>query len=541
MQGTARGLDEGLVSGTISQKSFISEYGLTVLEDKSNAAAVAQKTGNIAAMVQIGSVAGALLAFIVSDRIGRIWATRQLTLVWIIGTVVYVTAKGNYGQILAGRFVMGLGIGQTTVVAPTSVVCTLPRILKTDLPTAIWLRLLLARFVDFASVFSRVLCTWALCLATSPIEGLLCILPVPARQWFIPNMMHIIFAGVIFIASFFALESPRYLCRKGDFEGAALVMTKLRNLPSDHVYVQAELIDIKDQLEREREATLGSAWFGPLKELVLIKSNLYRFMLGFAAQVLGQWSGGGFITIYAPQFFTILGTTGQSEKLFATAVFGVVKFASALICAFFLVDFLGRKRALGAGITLQLVSVLYAAIFLTAVPQITKVDTKTGATVPLTGAAHHAATGAIVFIYFSGVAWALGWNSIQDLIGAEIFPLRVRSLANSLIMCIHFVNQYGSSKAVPLMLLPGSLAPSGTFWFFSAVTWLGLVWVWFFLPETAGKSLESMDEKFSLPWYLIGRKGAEMSRGRGAVAEATENGGDLDKISAVQAEHAGAL
>jgi Sugar (and other) transporter len=150
--------------------------------------------------------------------------------------------------------------------------------------------------------------------------------------------------------------------------------------------------------------------------------------------------------------------------------------------------------------------------------------------------AKHAGTGAIVFIYFSGAGWALGWNTIQYLIGSEIFPLRVRSLGTSLIMCFHFVNQYGSSKAVPLMLLPGSLQPSGTFWFFAAVTLLGLAWTWFFLPETASKSLESMDELFSPPWYLMGRKGAKMTLGRGGVADALENGGDGEKLACQEAE-----
>lgn len=352
-----------------------------------------------------------------------------------------------------------------------------------------------------------------------------------SKQWTIPTTMHIMFAGIILITTFFAVESPRYLCKKGDYNRAAVAMTKLRMLPIDHVYVQAELIDIKDQIEREREATMGSSWLGPFRELFTINSNLYRFMLGVTAQLLGQWSGGGSITIYAPQFFAILGTTGQSEKLFATAIFGVVKFISALICAFFLVDFLGRKRALSTGIILQSVSVLYVAIFLTAVPQITKINAKTGALVPLTGMAKHAGTGAIVFIYFSGVGWALGWNSIQYLIGAEIFPLRVRSLGTSLLMCFHFVNQYGSSKAVPLMLLTDSLGPAGTFWFFTAVTLLGLVWMWFFLPETAGKSLESMDELFSLPWYLIGRKGANMTRGHVGASEALEIDDDPEKLA----------
>lgn len=62
--------------------------------------------------------------------------------------------------------------------------------------------------------------------------------------------------------------------------------------------------------------------------------------------------------------------------------------------------------------------------------------------------------------------------------------------------------------------------------FFSAVTALGLVWVYFFLPETTGKSLEAMDEMFNLPWYLIGRKGAKLTRGSGGVAEALDAGGE---------------
>lgn len=173
---------------------------------------------------------------------------------------------------------------------------------------------------------------------------------------------------------------------------------------------------------------------------------------------------------------------------------------------------------------------LYIAIYLTAVP--TVAAGKVQGTI-----AKHAGTGAIVFIYFSGVGWALGWNSIQYLIGAEIFPLRVRSLGTSMIMCFHFVNQYGNSKAVPLMLIDGSpgLSPKGTFWLFVAVTLLGLVFVWFFLPETAGKSLEGMDELFSLPWTVIGRKGAALTAGKGSVAEAIA-AGDAEKADYVARE-----
>ncbi|KAJ6032130.1 hypothetical protein N7540_002862 [Penicillium herquei] len=58
----------------------------------------------------------------------------------------------------------------------------------------------------------------------------------------------------------------------------------------------------------------------------------------------------------------------------------------------------------------------------------------------------HAAVGSIVFMYFIGVGWAMGWNSIQYLVTAETFPLRVRLCGASLATCIHFGNRIGTSK-----------------------------------------------------------------------------------------------
>lgn len=65
------------------------------------------------------------------------------------------------------------------------------------------------------------------------------------------------------------------------------------------------------------------------------------------------------------------------------------------------------------------------------------------------------------------------------------------------------------------MLLQTTMKPEGTFFFFAIITLIGLLWMWFFLPETAGKSLEAMDEMFSLPWHVIGRKGAALTAGTG--------------------------
>lgn len=70
--------------------------------------------------------------------------------------------------------------------------------------------------------------------------------------------------------------------------------------------------------------------------------------------------------------------------------------------------------------------------------------------------------------------------------------------------------------------------------FFSCVTAIGLVWVFFFLPETTGKSLEAMDEMFNLPWYLIGRKGAELTRGTGGMSEMLDTAGEKEATARIE-------
>lgn len=49
---------------------------------------------------------------------GRLWATRQLCILWIVGIAIFMGNSGNLGAVYAGRFIAGLGVGQTVVVAP---------------------------------------------------------------------------------------------------------------------------------------------------------------------------------------------------------------------------------------------------------------------------------------------------------------------------------------------------------------------------------------------------------------------------------------
>jgi hypothetical protein len=254
--------------------------------------------------------------------------------------------NGNLGMVYAGRFIAGVGIGQASVVAP---------IFPKSLPSL---------FEVSALQRSRDPYILASCLRTSPAGVRLYTSLIPRQpggyvhphfgidNWYltngtklVPTSLHLIFAILIAMLSFFNYESPRYLIRCGKDKLATENLARVRNLPANHEVIVREILEIQTQLEEEKAATLGQGWKGILREMFLMPSNFYRIYLGFTVQLLTQGCGAQSITVYAPDF--LLAGVSQNEKLFATCILGIVKFVGAIICAFSLVDVIGRKRSLG--------------------------------------------------------------------------------------------------------------------------------------------------------------------------------------------------
>lgn len=481
--GAARGMDEGAVAGTIYHDSFKNRFGLN--DPTKSAEWLANRKSNITSMVQLGSVGGSLLASYLCDRIGRQRSLQSLCIIWITGAILQVTSK-NIGQLYAGRLIEGFAIGQTTTVGPAYLSEVSPPayrgLFNCIFSGSVYFGIFLGYFVNWGTALH---------------------MEVSDKQWIIPTSMKIIVAGSIFILSFlWAIESPRWMMKVGREEQGIKNLCKLRKLEPDHPYIISELNDIQSAIATEKAAVEHYSFAMKWRDLLTVSSIRYRFFfIGCLSQLLGQWSGANAVTIYATTLFETIGVSGV-DVMKMTAVLGVVKLFGAYFAAFFLIDFLGRRRSLYIGIVLQGVCLLYYAIFLNTVPM-AALDASL-----LTSAQRHASRGAIAAIYLSGVGWTMGFNSVQYLLGAEIMPLRIRSFAQSIIMVLHFLNQYGNSKAMPSMML--ALKPYGAFYFFVGILCTSLFWCWFFIPEVSGRSLESMEEVFNLPWYLVGRKGPKL-------------------------------
>ncbi|CAN6673171.1 hexose transporter Hxt15p [Trichomonascus vanleenenianus] len=475
IMGAARGLDEGVISTSVTQASFIKEFGLD--DPTLSPAEIANIRSNIVCMVQLGSIGGAVLAFLAIDKIGRVRSLQALLALWIVGVVIQLTAFGKLAQLYAGRLIAGCGIGMTSVVCPVYLVEVAPGIYRGACTCvysgSVYLGIALGNFAN-----------WGTAVHMSATQR---------SQWVIPMSLQLVVSGIGIICSFCVLESPRWLIEVGEDRVGIDTLAALRGFTRDHEVVAMEAAQIYGQIHREHEErkALSTKW-QLLTSLVVVPSNLYRFIIAVMIQILAAWSGANAVTNYAPEIFQMVGMKKHTTRLFATSMYAVAKIVASVCAAAFIIDFMGRKRAVYIGITTQMTGLLYIALFMYLKADDAQADMAT----------HRAAIGATVMIYVVGIGWAIGWNSIQYLMNAEIFPLLVRTIASSIIMALHYANLYGCSKAMSSMIL---WSQWGCMLFFAVVCFVGLVFCFFFIPEVAGMELESVDRVFNLPWYKIGR------------------------------------
>lgn len=392
--GCARGLDEGGVSGSVAQKSFKHQFGLDDKTKSDNA--LANLKSNITSMVQLGSIGGCLMALYFVDRFGRIRTLQGVCVFWIVGVIIQITST-EVGQLYAGRLIEGLAIGQTVVLGPTYLSEIAPKAIR-GLCTcvfagAVYFGVMISYFAHYGT---------ALHISSSS-----------RKQWVIPTSLKIIFAGGLFVGSWFCRESPRWLMKKGKTDQAYSSLSKIRNLPEDHPYILSEINDIEEHMKHEKEVMKDSSTLGLFKEFLTIPSVRYRLFLGIGIQLLGQWSGANAVTIYMPELTSLVGYTG-TKRLLMTAILGVVKLCSSYLCAFFLIDFLGRRKSLYIGLTVQCLSTLYFATYIAIVPKVTEEE------FTMTPSEKSAGVGALAMLYLNGVGWTMGWNSIQYLINSEM-------------------------------------------------------------------------------------------------------------------------
>ncbi|KAG5782214.1 hypothetical protein H9Q73_004142 [Fusarium xylarioides] len=449
------GYDSAFIGGTIALPSFQSRFGLSDVSGTT----LASLKANIVSTFQAGCFFGAILCHGATERLGRKYTLVACGIIFDVGVVFQLISSGHIGFIYAGRAITGLAAGASSLLVPVYISeCS---------PPAIRGRMV-GIFEIFLQVF-QVIGFWmnyAVNIHQSPASN---------SQWLIPFGFQLLPGTALALAMLTQPESPRWLIKSGKTSRAREILSKIRNLPQDHPYIQEEVQSVDCQLENETRGTLGQTrgCIGICRELAA-PGVRNRLLLGMSFMMLQNLMklqvGANAINYYSPSIFASVGLSGRSVGLLATGVYGIIKVVATSLFIRFIVDRFGRRVPLLIGSAVALTSMLYLGIYCAV----------SGA---FSGGASQSAGGyiAVVFVYIYAIAFCCSWNSIAWIYCAEIFPLG-------------WLGQFIVVYSTPYMM---KNIKWGTFIFFAAFIVVGIFFAYFLVPETARLTLEDMDILFS--------------------------------------------
>jgi SP family arabinose:H+ symporter-like MFS transporter len=387
-----------------------------------------------------GTVVGSLLGGWPADRFGR-----KATLLWI-GVLYFVGAVGsglapNVSVFIAARFIGGLGIGISTVVAPMYISEIAPAKHRGRLAGMFQFNIVFGILIAYVS------------------NALLAGIGPNAWRWMLgvaafPSFLYAVFC-------FGLPESPRWLLsRKGDREAGMQVLQRIEpEAPREQIAAEADAI-IAASTEK---ASSGHFWTRRLRKPILLAILIAFF---------NQLSGINAILYFAPRIFELTGL-GAKAALLQSIGIGVTNLVFTFV-GLWLIDRLGRRTLLYIGsfgyiASLGLVAWAFFSGHLALVP----------ICIFAFIAAHSVGQGTVIWVFIS-----------------EIFPNRHRAEGQTLGSFTHWIFAALLTTFFPKMV--SAFPPGYVFLFFAGMMVLQLVWVNAMVPETKGVPLEQIQKQLGI-------------------------------------------
>jgi sugar porter (SP) family MFS transporter len=398
----------------------------------------------IMSMALWGTVVGAIFGGLPTERFGRKKVLISIGLLFTISAIGSAVASDPYSFSFF-RFIGGLGIGISSVAAPTYI---------SEISTPATRGRLVALY-QFNIVFGILVAF----LSNYFLQGV-----GGNSDW---RYMLGVMALPSLVYSILVLsipESPRWLIAKqNDISKAKTVMFKL-----GVANVDKEAASIVESKEHETRSGQGSNIFSRKYSAIL--------WLAFLIAFFNQWSGINFILYYAPEILERAGLASK-ESLFNSIAIGGTNLIFTFV-GLYLIDRLGRKTLMVIGSIGYIVSLVMVAYCFFA----------------------HAGTGLLLFSLILFIAsHAIGQGAVIWVFISEIFPNKVRALGQSFGASTHWVFAALITLITPVFLdaEEGIFKdnPWPIFAFFAFMMLLQLIWVVTKMPETKGVSLEGLEKK----------------------------------------------
>ncbi|XXH01181.1 Cell surface mannoprotein mp65 [Hypoxylon texense] len=446
------GYDQGVMSGIISADAFTTDFP----EVKDNST----YEGFVVSIYAVGCFLGACFILSFGDHLGRRKSIFLGASIMIVGVIIQIASVpdgsggGSTAQFIIGRCITGIGNGINTSTVPTyqadhshnrgKLICIEGGNVAIGTLIAYW--------IDYG-------CTYG----------------PHAFVWRFPIAFQCVFAMVVIILMTKLPESPRWLLSKDRNEEATTVLAALNSERRDDPAVQTQVAVIVDAIRasgHEGGVTNMSDLFtnGP-------SQHFRRLLLGASSQMMQQLSGCNAVIYYFPILFqTSIGTSHNLALLLGGI--NMVIYSIFATTSWFAVERVGRRKLYLIGTVGQCLSMVL--VF--------------GALIPGTEeAAKGAAVGLFTYIAFFGATWLpLPW-----LYPAEINPLKTRAKANATSTVSNWLWNFFIVMITPVLLSGTGNSGWGTYLFFAILNAMFFPIIYFFYPETAGRTLEEIDVIFA--------------------------------------------
>ncbi|MGC3961452.1 MAG: sugar porter family MFS transporter [Verrucomicrobiota bacterium] len=401
----------------------------------------------------IGCLVGALLAGALSDKFGRKRLLILSALLFAITSVGNGLAH-NFTVFIAWRMLGGVAIGLASSLSPMYISEVAPAQMRGKLVAinqlTIVIGILLAQIINWYLVRN---------LPTGATDEFI------KNSWFGQQGWRWMFGltavpSLLFLAGMFLVpESPRWLAKFGRVEQAQGV---LRRVGGD-AYATAAVAEIQSTLSKEEVQHV--------RFTDLLDPRLFKVLvLGVVLAVFQQWCGINVIFNYAEEIFKAAGYD-ISSVLKNIAWTGSVNLVFTFV-ALGTVDRFGRRPLMllgAAGL-----AVIYVAMGFCYAKGVQGLP--------------------VLLLVLAAIGcYAMSLAPVTWVVISEIFPNRIRGAAMSVAVTALWIACFILTYTFPI--LNAKLGSAGTFWLYAVICVAGLVFIFFKLPETKGKTLEQIEKE----------------------------------------------
>uniref|UniRef100_J3L163 Major facilitator superfamily (MFS) profile domain-containing protein n=1 Tax=Oryza brachyantha TaxID=4533 RepID=J3L163_ORYBR len=403
----------------------------------------------------LAALVASLFASVITRKFGRRMTMLGGGVIFLVGAILN-GAAADVAMLIIGRILLGIGVGFSNQAVPLYLSEMAPArmrgMLNISFQLMITVGILAANLINYF---------------TDKIAG--------GWGWRVSLGLAAVPAFIMSGGSLFLPDTPNSLLARGKEDEARTMLRRIRGTND----VGPEYDDLVAASEASK------AIVNPCSTLL---ERRYRAQLVVSLRIptLQQLTGINVVMFYAPVLFKTIGF-GGTASLMSAVITGLVNMVAPFV-SIATVDRLGRRKLLLQGGVQMIIAQLILG---------TLIAIKFGTA----GVANISRTYAIVVVlcicvFVSAFAWS--WGPLGWLVPSEIFPLEIRSAAQSVVVVFNMLFTFIIAQVFLMMLCHLKF---GLFYFFGACELVMTAFVYFFLPETKGIPIEEMDRIWGKHWY----------------------------------------